>query len=189
MLNDLPDDFQIEHIAAAMTWVGRKGVAIDIGAHRGIYTKFLVQRFQEVIAIEPTDLAHQIDRRATVIQAAMGAGVGRCRMQPGQRNTGQTHVVEGNDTIVLPLDTYGFNPDFIKIDVEGMEFDVLQGGRQTILENKPVIMLEENGLCQRYGHRIDRASDLLLKWGYQRVATFYCPPEKDRNVLFKFPGH
>jgi hypothetical protein len=34
--------------------------------------------------------------------------------------------------------------DFLKIDVEGMELEVLQGGEQSIAKNKPVIYLENN---------------------------------------------
>lgn len=189
MLRDLPDNFQLDHIQAAMAFVGSFNMAIDIGAHRGIYTKAMLERFEKVVAIEPTDLAEKIDPRAFIIKAAMGSRSGYCSMHPGPRNNGQTHVIQGKDTIVLPLDQYGFEPDFIKIDVEGMEFDVLRGAKNTILTHRPVIMIEENGLCKRYGHRLDRASGLLLRWGAQRVATFYSPPEKDRNVVFKFPCH
>ena len=38
-----------------------------------------------------------------------------------------------------------FNFDFIKIDVEGYELPVLVGGIKTILKNKPVICMEQNG--------------------------------------------
>lgn len=43
---------------------------------------------------------------------------------------------------VEPLDAFGFAPDFIKIDAEGAELDVLKGGRQTIERNRPVLMIE-----------------------------------------------
>ncbi len=37
--------------------------------------------------------------------------------------------------------------DFIKIDVEGFEGHVLRGARQTLLSNKPVVVLELNHWC------------------------------------------
>jgi len=40
------------------------------------------------------------------------------------------------DSLNLP------KPDFIKLDVEGYEFEVLQGGLKTLLENKPMIVFE-----------------------------------------------
>lgn len=40
------------------------------------------------------------------------------------------------DSLKLP------NPDFIKLDVEGYEFKVIQGGLNTLLANKPMIVFE-----------------------------------------------
>ncbi len=43
----------------------------------------------------------------------------------------------------VPLDTLGFaRLDFLKIDVEGMELDVLHGAQQTITKFRPVISAE-----------------------------------------------
>jgi FkbM family methyltransferase len=42
--------------------------------------------------------------------------------------------------------------DFIKIDVEGAEFMVLRGGKETVLRNKPVIVFEYGkGSSENYG--------------------------------------
>ncbi len=47
---------------------------------------------------------------------------------------------------VVTLDSFledrDFNPDFIKIDVEGVELNVLKGAIETIKKDKPVIFLE-----------------------------------------------
>jgi hypothetical protein len=44
------------------------------------------------------------------------------------------------------LDSYGFDRvDWIKIDVEGFEMQVLEGGRNTIQQNRPWLLLERNG--------------------------------------------
>jgi FkbM family methyltransferase len=43
---------------------------------------------------------------------------------------------------VRPLDDFGLNPDFIKIDVEGHEEAVLSGARKTIEANLPIMMIE-----------------------------------------------
>lgn len=185
-MRDLPDDFQIEQLHASLQFVKDFRLAIDIGAHRGIWTKILCDRFQRVIAIEPTELVEMIDERALKVRAACGARTGKCRMQQGKRNTGQTYVMPGGNTPIITIDSLEVDPSFIKIDVEGMEPDVLKGARRTIQTHRPVVMIEENGLCERYGHSIGRASRILRAWGASRVATFHMPPEKDENRLFKF---
>lgn len=184
MLRDLPDDFQLDQLEDALQYVPNKVLALDIGAHRGIWTKRMLDDFERVIAVEPTDLYERIDERADVIHAACGAKSGRCSMKSGKRNTGQSHVVSGDDVEVITIDSLNVAPDFIKIDVEGMEFDVLKGGIKTILEHRPIIMIEENGLCQRYGHRPNRASDLLEEWGAVKLKTYHMRPERDVNILW-----
>lgn len=183
-MRDLPDDHQIEQIYAAICFVKKRDLALDIGAHRGIWTKAMCNKFNNVIAVEPTDLHKNIDRRADVINAACGSKIGKCSVKHGKRNTGQTYVVDGDNTDVITIDSLKVIPDFIKIDVEGMEFDVLRGGRKTILEHRPFIMIEENDLCERYGHKPFRASKLLKKWGMKPLVTFHMLPEKDVNILW-----
>ena len=54
---------------------------------------------------------------------------------------------------LIPIDSLQLdNVSFIKIDVEQMENAVLDGAKQTILKNKPVILLEIKG-----GYFVDTA--------------------------------
>lgn len=186
-MRDLPDDFQLEHLNAALAFIKRKGVALDIGAHRGIWSKRMSQVFEEVHAFEPNiEMFEKFSPSLNVkkYNIACGYKTGRCGLQKGERNTGQTHCVEGDDIDVIDIDSFDFKPDFIKIDVEGMEFDVLRGAKKTVLKYKPLIMIEENGLCERYGHRSERASTLLKRWGAEKLMTLHMEPEKDLNILF-----
>jgi len=53
-------------------------------------------------------------------------------------------IVEGIDTLLL----FGLSaPDFIKIDVEGYELNILRGARKTIKEYKPTAIIEMNSWC------------------------------------------
>lgn len=190
-LRDLPDGFQIEQLRATLQFVVRRSFALDIGAHRGIWSSVLASEFERVLAIEPNK--ESFDKipefkNLEKLNIACGEYNGRCSLREGEKNTGQTHVVEGNDVLVRPIDSLGVKPDFIKIDVEGMEFDVLKGAKKTIEECRPWILIEENGLCQRYGHKPDRATRLLRRWGMRQVVTFHMKPEKDVNILFGWPA-
>ena len=170
MLTDLPDNWQHRDIAVALGFVTRFGLAIDGGAHRGTVTAQLLRRFERVVAIEPGPLAERIPAAAEVIRAALGDKPGRCDMRDGTENTGQRHVVPGDAVDVITLDSLGLAPDFIKLDVEGCEYTALIGGEQTIRTYRPVIMLEDNGLSERYGVARGACRQLLESWGARCVA-------------------
>lgn len=175
-LKDLPPGWQYGDVERAVQFDTRRTGAIDVGAHAGGITDLLTRMYPRVIAVEPTSLADQITRSAMVVQAAMGSVAGRAGLASGKHNTGQTHVCPGDTVDVVLLDEvfalaahWMTSVSFIKIDVEGMERDVLLGGEITIREQKPVVMLEENGLCKRYGWRVGDAGRLLEHWGFVRV--------------------
>lgn len=167
-LQDIPDDWQHGDVLKALGFVKQFDLAIDCGAHRGVITRLLVPRFRYVVAIEPSDLADMITG-AEVIKACVGDQPGECAMADGKYNTGQRHVVAGAGYSVITLDSLNLAPDFIKLDVEGMEWHALKGGEQTIKRYKPVIMLEENELNRRYGVADGEPGRLLQSWGARRV--------------------
>lgn len=174
---DLPDNWQHRDILQAIKADTRKGCAIDIGAHRGILTRVLLQHYPQVVAVEPTALVKEIPAEAHCHRVALGLSSGRVGLRAGTDNTGQTHVVPGDDVALAALDDlcneHGYAPTFLKIDVEGMERDVLLGGEMVIREHRPVIMVEENGLGTRYGNPLGTVDTLLTSWGARRIAVLH----------------
>lgn len=178
-LRDIPDDWQHADIDRVLRFVRRFDLAVDCGAHRGVVTRKLAQHFARVVAIEPGPLAERIE--GEVIRKALGDKPGRCGMADGHHNTGQRHVIEGDDVEVVTLDSLRLAPDFVKIDIEGMEYAALVGGEQTIRTNRPVIMLEENGLNRRYGVEDHACRRLLESWGARMVMVLKSnPPDTDQ---------
>lgn len=178
-LDDIPDDWQHGDVAQALAFVSKFGLAVDGGAHRGVITRFLSGRFARVVAIEPGPLADLIEG-AEVIRKALGDKPGRTGMANGRWNTGQRHCVAGDDVEVITLDSLGLAPDFIKFDVEGMEWHAIKGAERTIRTYRPVVMFEENGCNRRYGIPDGEAGRLLESWGARRVLTLRSnPPDED----------
>lgn len=60
---------------------------------------------------------------------------------------------------IKTLDSFKLKPEFIKIDVEGFEYQVLQGGKDTINTYRPILLIE--GISQG-----DRVHQLLQSWNY-----------------------
>jgi FkbM family methyltransferase len=84
---------------------------------------------------------------------------------------------------VQRLDDFNLSPVFIKIDVQGFEYAVLQGGRQTISKHRPVVLIEAPKHAERiffstlnyqpYVYRNGR-----LTAGTDKFNVLYIPKEK-----------
>ena len=61
------------------------------------------------------------------------------------------------------LDSFNLAPTFVKIDVQGAEMLVLQGGEETIKKHKPGLVVE----CEDH----EGILELLLSWGYKKLIT------------------
>ena len=85
-------------------------------------------------------------------------------------NTGATHAsnkIDGLNKVELKkLDDYEFTDiDFIKIDVEGYENQVVLGAKETLLRNKPIIIVEQKGFSDRLNEKQFEAIDTLKSYG------------------------
>jgi FkbM family methyltransferase len=133
--------------------------AIDVGANRGIYSYALARAGAHVESIEPNPaLAHfartMLGRRARVHELALSNvdGAGTLHIPFGRRSVPDHLVASLRDrgdravTVNVPIrtmDSFDFKDvSFIKVDVEGGELDVLQGGRRTISRDRPNLLIE-----------------------------------------------
>lgn len=74
---------------------------------------------------------------------------------------------------IKKLDDFNFKPSFIKIDVQGYELNVLKGGKNTISEFKPVILIENSS-------QDEPILNYLSKFGYRQYAF-----EENKLILDK----
>lgn len=76
---------------------------------------------------------------------------------------------------VVPLDSLKLSPDFVKIDVEGFEEDVVEGLQGTISSLRPILMIEYNEKSY------SGVSGMLGKSGYK---SFVFVPENKAFQLY-----
>jgi len=61
---------------------------------------------------------------------------------------------------IKTLDSFNLQPDFIKIDVEGFEYQVLLGSATTINTHRPILLIESVAPD-------DQVHQQLKNWGYE----------------------
>lgn len=134
--------------------VKNKLVALDIGANIGLWTKDLTEFFAKVIAIEPIVefqnclKKNVVSENLEILPIALGMYDTKIDMILTNGNTGHSHVnlkTFGNGQIEMKrLDSMKFERiDYIKIDCEGYELNILKGAEKTIKKHKPVIVVEQ----------------------------------------------
>jgi FkbM family methyltransferase len=141
------------HLRAGMT-------VVDVGANQGIYTLLLsrlVGGTGKVYAFEPEPvlygcaLANCRRNGATNVELlpyALGAQKGHLHLDISSLNTGDNRIRRdasaGTRVEVRPLDSLiRGQVDFIKIDVQGWEFEVLRGMTRILEENPRIVLCFE----------------------------------------------
>jgi len=167
----------------SLRYVKKKGVALDIGANIGLWSRDFAEHFEQVIAFEPVAefrdclIKNVPTNNIDIRPCALGAVDTTINMIVTEGNTGHSHVdssTVGTGSIDMwRLDSLEFDcVDYIKIDCEGYELTILEGAEQTIKYHKPVIVVEQKlhkdtGITEdtQYG-----AVDLLKSWGMVELA-------------------
>ena len=123
---------------------------------------------------------------AEAVPMALGAEPGTLWFTPDPRNdaAGTVGTQQKNNSIAIPVTTVdafcserGITPDFIKMDIEGSEYDALRGAEQTIRRCKPRL-----AICL-YHHLQDMWRIPLLLKQFAPDYRFYC---KKSHPFVKF---
>ncbi len=165
------DHYQEAQRNRALSFVKKWDLAIDIGANIGLWSKDLTNFFDQTICFEPNldcldylkkninieksiiyDFALGDKEEDKIIYCPDNIGAssfinytkttykndGSIIYGPFPKNTKKT-LVE-----IKTFDSFYFaNIDFIKIDVQGYELEVLKGAEKTLRELSPIICIEE----------------------------------------------
>ena len=140
-----------------------KRLALDMGAHIGIWSRRLSNLYDRVICFEPCDDHIECHKRntltitnTTLYEHALGSKEETLDMKVivgrGGNNSfhfgkeGKTRKYEHKITPieVKSLDSYNFQEvDFMKIDIESHELEMLKGAVETLERCNPIIFIED----------------------------------------------
>lgn len=174
--------YQWNKINAALSYVEKKNpaggrTAVDVGGHIGLWSYYLAHVFDQVHAFEPVaehracfELNTKDFTNITLHACALGAPEtddAMVSIHTSKGSSGDSWVNGKGSIPIKRLDSFGLtNVDFIKLDCEGYELFALQGGQQLLLDNKPVVIVEQKpGRAQKFGLKETQAVDYLRALG------------------------
>lgn len=166
---------------------------LDIGAHYGFFTLAALKAGgpkAQVLAVEPSKnaievmnnnlLANGVKNRVTILNAALSNHNGAIEMLttgPSGNDYLLVPTESRKDTIAIPsfslatlLVNAQFTPTHIKLDVEGSEFEVIEGSLSTLSSLAPIIFLELHGkLLRARGKDPKVVITMLRQAGYNSI--------------------
>jgi len=155
-------------------------VSLDIGGNCGVWARWLAAICGgTVYSFEPSAKTFELLRMNTqelssieAVNMCCGSFTGDCYLST-EIASGLRHISAAGESVkVIRVDDFCasrgvLTVDFMKIDVEGSELDVLRGSVNTIQTKRPLILFEyAPGTTHRFGYVLNDVTDFLDKWGY-----------------------
>jgi len=192
---------------AILSYAKRGMCVFDIGAHLGYYSLLLakcVGPAGRVVSFEAAPknfsklqrniLINKLDNVQLMNLAVFSkSGMIGMSVSPTDNGSGDWSIsrqLQGDSIQVQTISLDQFSeanhilPDFIKIDVEGAEYDVLMGGRETIARSQPIMLIELHHFDADIS--ANRVPDLLSKWNY-RIQWLERWPQTSQILAQPFP--
>ncbi len=167
-------------------------VMYDVGANAGVISMEVATAVNgiQIKAFEPQTSLAQIAAVSVALNrlncielfpVAVGATTGTAQLLIPSHSVHATTISTNNapesttECQMVSLDDIVFSetlppPHLIKIDIEGGEYDVLEGAQNVIKKHLPIIIFEANDNCQKSGHSQE---DLMGLISSQASYTFY----------------
>lgn len=178
---------------------------VDVGSHLGYYTMLMADLAGEsghVLSVDPQDWACQCQHRSLDLNGfrsrvhiepvAAGAENGEGSLYAHPYLTGdasleqRAHLGKCEDvtieTLDLLLERWGHAPDFVKIDAERLEWQVLEGMSRTIAEKRPLtICVEVTGPAVPHIGRYEDLGFEVGTVGYDGTVRIFEPSRDERE--------
>jgi FkbM family methyltransferase len=194
-----------EMAAVAAAVLPEDGVVLDVGANIGLSALALAPLLPRgrILALEPSPRSaaalrctlalNGLENRVAVEAVAMGAAPGETEFHDAAHSAG-AHLMdpgtlggEALPRVRVPVETvdalvarHGLaRLDFIKVDVEGFESEVLDGARATLARFRPVVFAEFNAWtlqCNRNANPRAVLEDWLSRFPVAHALRGTAPP-------------
>jgi FkbM family methyltransferase len=205
------ENYEGEYYQAVIELVKPGDTVFDVGAFIGLYALGFSAAAGDagtVTCFEPNPYTLAVLRKTVeanrahnviLEQKALGSSPGEADLWVrGTASTSSLHGVrilgrgrlEKVPCVVTTLDQYvatsGRVPDVLKIDVEGFEWEVLQGANDTLPKHAVCICCELHpDRLSAQGRSAEMVVDLLRGWGYRVVGEFTRTAGRPYNLILR----
>jgi len=136
---------QQEQRDSALNYVNKWRVCLDIGSNIGQWTRPLSKKFESVVCFEPNpNFRECFEKNITEANVLLWSYGLSDKEHKAKQDFNSTQLKNEDGNIdCRTLDSFGLtNVDFVKIDVDGFEVPLLNGAKETLTNNNPVINIE-----------------------------------------------
>jgi len=179
-------NYQQKSLDMSYKYIKKFDVAIDVGANLGLMSRRYSETFKSVYSFEPVKslfecLQKNLDDKNNITFFNYGLGEEENNVTISNLNdldnfnSGNWSIVDfqnvkdriiSEEIKIKTLDSFGLKPDFIKIDVQSFELEVLKGSLKTIDKYSPVLQIEIQGKLKQESNPIWK---ILQDYNYSRV--------------------
>lgn len=159
---------------------------VQAGGNFGVWPWLLAQWYSQVYTFEPDPrcfkhlVANCADRENVVFcQGALDEErrlIQMVHLAGEHRNLGAQFITSGSGSIIptYRIDDLNLNDcDLIYLDIEGAELPALRSGVETIVRCKPVIVVEDKGLSEKFGYKKGDIGKWLSDFGYREIGQLH----------------
>lgn len=169
-------------------YLNKESIVFDAGANIGNHTLYWAKKtgVKKVYAFEPVEDTFEIlkknislnyldSNKVVINNVGLGEFIGKASIETYNiENIGGTSIKMDNkgDLNVTTLDDYVKNNftedriDFLKIDVEGFEYELLLGSKEVLTKYSPIILVES------FEDKFQKVNELLESYGYKLKENF-----------------
>ena len=188
-------------IEPLLSKIGEGSCALDIGANIGNHTVFFSAFFDQVFSFEPNPVAFELlelnvadYKNVRPYRLGASSSEGELEFAVNQSNFGSSRIVDTAGgkkdydfrvevkALDLLAEIRSETISFVKLDVEGHELQALQGMRNILMEQRPVISVEQRIVEIKDG--TSPVIEFLKSLGY---ANFYSIERRSSTMFTWLP--
>ncbi|MDM5157399.1 FkbM family methyltransferase [Bacillus sp. DX1.1] len=180
IISSTKDYYEKEALEYFSDYIPENGVIYDIGANIGNHTVYFTKCFnpKKVYAFEPAEKIYEILKYNIKVNGlenletfnyAVGEKSGKASLNYNQENTGASNIQlnKNGEIKVVSLDDLNLEePDLIKVDVEGLEYEVIKGMVNHLNNASPVLWVEI------FSEHYPKVDELLSSMNYIQVDRY-----------------